>query len=440
MTTLSELCVEHNVPGAVFAVMRDGEITTEAFGVTSTALGIEVTNDTVFQWGSISKVWTATLVMQLVADGELELDMPITKYLPDFKVLDNEVTQNVTLRHLLTHTSGIGGDHIVDTGRGDDNLANYVTSCAELGQDVPFGSAMSYSNSGFSIIGRVLEVVSGRSWDRLLRKRLVRPLGLSTTGTLPEEALLHRAAVGHIALPGVPPIPAPIWQLPRSAGPAGLLHGSASDLLAFARLHMEGGREGIIDAASVAAMQEKQVDVPDRWSLSGGWGLGWMLNDGAAAGYGHNGATLGQYAFLRVFPEQHLAAVLLTNAAGGGLVWQGLLADLVGLPGLPEAPSEPPALDLSQYEGHFERLNMAFDITVVDGVLTVRNEAFGALALSVPPEARVQEFVLTPVDNVLFLANGPTLPRPLPLVFFDFDGARPRRFHYGARANSRTSD
>lgn len=437
MSTFTDLCVAHKVPGAVFGVMRGGEVSLEAHGVTSTALGIEVTDDTVFQWGSITKVWTATLVMQMVADGELELDVPIQKWLPEFRVLDDDVAQNVTLRHLLTHTSGIGGDHIIDTGRGEDNLERYVETCAELGQDVPFGSAMSYSNSGFSIIGRVIEVVTGKSWDRVLKRRLIRPLGLTTTGTLPEEALLHRAAVGHLALPGHEPFPAPVWQLSRSAGPAGLLHGSAADLLAFAKLHMDRGREGVIDGASVAAMQERQVEVPDKWTLSGGWGLGWMLFDGNAPGYGHSGATLGQYAFLRVVPEQDLAIVLLTNAASGGLVWQALLTDLVGLEPLPEVPTEPVDVDLSLYAGNYERLNMTFDITAGDGALTARMEAHGPLAMAQPPEARVIELQLHPVDNALFMASGPGIQRPLPFVFFDFDGDRPRRFHYGGRANSR---
>ena len=104
----------------------------------------------------------------------------------------------VTLRHLLSHTSGIDGDHFADFGRGDDCLERYVESCSSLEQTHPLGATMSYCNTGFSVLGRVIEVVTGKVWDAVMRERLFEPLGLEHTSTLPEEAIMHRAAVGHI--------------------------------------------------------------------------------------------------------------------------------------------------------------------------------------------------------------------------------------------------
>src|ERR687895_340799 len=100
------------------------------------------------------------------------------------------------MRHLPTHTSGIDGDVFTDAGRGDDCLEKYVDALSEVKQIHPIGATFSYCNSGFALMGRVIEKLTGLSWDDALRDRLFTPLGLKHTVTLPEEALLHRAAAG----------------------------------------------------------------------------------------------------------------------------------------------------------------------------------------------------------------------------------------------------
>jgi CubicO group peptidase (beta-lactamase class C family) len=127
---LESLIAQHKVPGAVLGVLHEGEIHEVAAGVLNKNTGHPVTTDSVFQIGSITKVWTATVIMQLVDEGRIELDAPVRTYLPEFEVADADVTERVTVRHLLTHTSGIQGDHFEDTGRGDDCLERYTASCA----------------------------------------------------------------------------------------------------------------------------------------------------------------------------------------------------------------------------------------------------------------------------------------------------------------------
>ena len=92
--------------------------------------GVEATTDSVFQIGSITKVWTATVAMQLVDEGLLDLDAPVADVLPELRLADPDVAKRVTMRHLLTHTSGIDGDVFTDTGRGDDCLEKYVAQLA----------------------------------------------------------------------------------------------------------------------------------------------------------------------------------------------------------------------------------------------------------------------------------------------------------------------
>ena len=339
---LALLADKHGVPGANLAILANGEVTEAAYGVLNARTGVEATTDSLFQIGSISKVWTATLIMQLVDEGLLDLDEPVVTYLPDFKVADPDVTKAVTTRHLLAHTSGIDGDHFLDTGRGDDCVEKYVASCAELKQNHPLGATMSYCNSGYTVLGRILEVLRGKSWDAILRERLFTPLGLETAGTLPEEALLHRAAVGHLKPPGGELQVAPVWGIFRSAGPAGLIHATPREVLRFAELHLADGvtTDGtrVISAESAQAMRRPQVAVPDVYTLGSHWGLGWILMtwDGREV-YGHDGGTIGQSAFLRIVPDAGIAICLLTNGGHTQDLFRDLYNEILGSQILAEA-------------------------------------------------------------------------------------------------------
>ena len=448
---LEAVLAEHKVPGATLGVLHGDDVSVFAAGLANKNTGVEVTDDTLFQIGSITKVWTATLVMMLVDEGVLDLDAPVVTYLPEFKVADPIVTASVTLRHLLCHSSGIGGDHILETGRGDDTLERYVETCAEIGQEHDLGATMSYCNTGFSVVGRVIEKVTGNIWDQVLRERLIAPLGLTHTNTLPEEAILFRAAAGHIKLPGQDEEQvAPMWVLPRSAGPAGLINSSAADLLTFARMHLDEGRASdgtqLLSVASVKQMQEPQIEVPDRYTLGDRWGIGWILFDwNGHHGFGHDGATVGQRAYLRILPEARLAVCLFTNGGNGMTAFRTLCGEImqertgITLPTVPEAPATAPDLDLSLYEGSYGRLNVDVELTREGDVLIGTIRQSGPLAEALPEEGRVQRVEVRPVDRTLFLVSMEDLPAPMPMVFFDFDGDHPRRFHFGARAMTRRS-
>ena len=454
---LDALVAEHKIPGAAAAVLVGDDVLEAAAGVINKNTGIEATTDTLFQIGSITKVWTATLVMMAVDEGKLDLDEPIVTYLPEFKVADADVTKTVTLRHLLSHSSGIGGDHILETGRGDDTLERYVETCAELGQEHDLGATMSYCNTGYSVAGRILEkVYDGKVWDQILRERILQPLGLTHTNTLPEEALLFRTAAGHVMPPGTEePVLAPYWVLPRSAGPAGLINATPADVLKFVRMHLDDGRgpDGaqLLSPASVKQMQEPQIDVPDRWTLGDKWGIGWILFDwDGHRVYGHDGNTVGQSAYLRVLPEQRIAVCLLTNGGTPGPAFRKLVTEVfaatagVTVPPMPAVPDSPADVDLANYEGEYRRLNVQADIARNDdGGLTVTLRQTGPLAERVPEEQRTQKLKLVAVDPELFIGlaerkdGEPAGTPPLPFVFFDFEDGKPKRYHMGARAMTR---
>jgi CubicO group peptidase (beta-lactamase class C family) len=192
----------HGVPGASVAVLKGGRVVaTAAAGVTNLDTKVPVTTDTLFQIGSITKVFTATMIMQLVDEGLLSLDEPIITYLPDFRLADAATLRSVTARHLLTHTSGIDGDYFVDSGRGDDAIARFVTMIALLPSLFPLGAKMSYCNAGFAVLGRIIEVLTRETYDHALRQRIFEPLGMTHAMTLPEDALKFRCTIGHVPDP-----------------------------------------------------------------------------------------------------------------------------------------------------------------------------------------------------------------------------------------------
>ncbi|MFI6095605.1 serine hydrolase domain-containing protein [Lentzea sp. NPDC051213] len=332
---LAELIQRHDVPGAQVAVLANGDFKEVAAGVLSRRTVVGTTTDSVFQIGSITKIWTSTLAWQLVNEGVLDLDCPIRSYLPTLELSTPEATESITARHLLTHTSGIDGNLMTDTGRNDDAIAAFVATLTTADQLFSPGELFSYSNSGFVVLGRLIEVLRGKPFHEVLRTHLVTPLGLQTVSTTAEEAILHRAAVGHEPVHGVL-TPVTRWALAHSNSPTGAqLAMSARDLLEFARLHLTD---------EFAALREPQVtDLPNFAPDVEAWGLGWMLHpDGVV---GHTGTTIGQKAFLRVVPSAGVAVAVLTNSTSGPAlaheVFTHTLRDLAGIE--PPARATPPA-------------------------------------------------------------------------------------------------
>jgi CubicO group peptidase (beta-lactamase class C family) len=417
---LNELATEANVPGAALGIWSDGQEILAAHGVLNAATQVPVTTDSVFQVGSITKLWTATMIMQLVDEGLLSLDMTVSEVLPGARLGTADVGGQVTVRHLLTHASGIDGDVFTDTGRGDDCVERYVGLLAEVPSVFTPGATYSYCNSGYVLLGRIIEVIDGQCWDESLRDRLTGPLAATQTVTLPEEAILRRAAVGHQRCG----TPVHVWGLPRSIGPAGLITATPGDLLTFARLHLDDGitadGKRLLSETAVTAMQSACAAIPEFSAPGSAIGLGWRLSRwGNRTIVGHDGDTIGQSAYLRIDREAGIAACLLTNSAESETlyreVFSEVLGDLTGVTmpppprpadGVPGSGSGPEAVgqpartpgmaDLERYVGHYERMSREFDVAVRDGRLAMELTMTGNLAALV--DAEPEDLLLYPAE------------------------------------------
>jgi CubicO group peptidase (beta-lactamase class C family) len=367
------LLQKYDVPGAAWAVSHGDQVVEGATGLLSTTTRVEATADSVFQIGSVTKLWTSTLVMQLVDEGDVLLDEPVRTYLPEFRIADEAAAARITVRQLLNHTAGFEGDIFTDTGVGDDCLEKFVATLHAVPQLFPPGEQFSYNNAGYCVLGRLVEVLREQTYDACLREHLITPLGLTHTAPSPYEAIMFRAAVGHIEQDGSY-VPAPMWALTRSNAPAGsTLAMRPRDLVTFARMHLEDGRAAdgtqVLAPGTAARMHDREVDLPELGLMGTSWGLGFERFDTPAGTLlGHDGNTIGQAAFLRMVPEAGLAVALLTN--GGNVV--SLYRDVVGhvlgeltdiaLPPLPVPPQEPGRIDARRFVGTYSA--EVFDLTV----------------------------------------------------------------------------
>jgi CubicO group peptidase (beta-lactamase class C family) len=357
---------EYGVPGVGFGVLHGGETAARGLGVTSVDNPLPVTEDTLFQVGSISKTFTGTAVMRLVDQGKVRLDATVRTYVPDFSVQDANASANVTVRDLLTHTSGWEGDLFEDTGGGDDALARMMVKMRDLEQVAPLRAVWSYNNAGFYVAGRIIEIASGQTYEEALTDLVLAPIGLERTYIHPADAMTRRFVVGHGPGPSGPRVLTP-WPLARAAHAAGGVISSASEMLRYARFHLgDGTGAGGARALSPATLDAMRAPVLVKHGTDDEMALTWHLStsDGVKL-VSHGGSTMGQQALLTLVPRDRFAVVLLTNGSRGSRlntdVSRAALKEYLGLSVTdPEPLAAQP--DLAAFAGDYTRPHA--DVTV----------------------------------------------------------------------------
>src|SRR5687768_15014141 len=251
---------EFGIPGVALGIIDGGTLTTRGLGITNVEDSLPVTTHTVFPIASISKTFAATAMMRLVEEGKVDLRAPVRTYIPTFKVRDEGASRDATVWHLLTHLGGWEGQ-VSGPDRGTATLENFVaTTLPDLMQVAPPGKAWSYNNAGFSISGRVIEVVTGNSVNRAMRDLVFQPLGLEHAGTTAGDFIVNRFAAGHTTRDGKTTLNRPFTpSVSVTTGGVGLC---ITDIVTYARFHMGDGTaangERVLKRESLELMRTPQ--------------------------------------------------------------------------------------------------------------------------------------------------------------------------------------
>jgi len=307
---------EYGVPGVALGIINNGAMTTRGLGITNIEDPLPVTEHTVFPIASISKTFATTAIMRLVEQGKIDLKAPVRMYIPEFRVRDEAVSRDVTVWHLLTHLGGWEGQ-VGGPDRGTETLKNFIGTITDLMQVAPPGAAWSYNNAGFSIAGRIIEVVTGTPINRAIRDLVFQPLGLEHAGTTAGEFIVQRFAAGHLTRNGTPTLQRPF--VPSSSVTAGGVGLCITDLLAYARFHMGDGTaangERVLKRESLELMRTAQSA---KQSTADSIGLGWHLRHvGSIRTASHGGTLGGHILLLEIVPERNFAVAILTNSNVG---------------------------------------------------------------------------------------------------------------------------
>jgi CubicO group peptidase (beta-lactamase class C family) len=318
---VAETAAEYAVPGIAVGIWHQGREIYSSHGVTSVANPLPIDQDTIFTLGSTSKTFTATALVILAEQGKVDFDSPVRRYLPELKLADEETAATITIGNLLNHTAGFDTWMLLDTGDGDDALATYVDHLHELTLIAEPGERASYSQAGFNLLGRVIEVVTGKTYERAVAELLFEPLGLENTTFFAAEAMTRKFSLGHSVTDDGTTV-SPKWKLHRAQNAGGGGASTASDLVRWARFHLGDGRaesgERLVSAEALQAMRRQTVELRGS-SIGDGFGICWFLReiDGAAT-FGHGGSSHGQFADFIVVPEHDFAIAVTTNAEPGG--------------------------------------------------------------------------------------------------------------------------
>jgi CubicO group peptidase (beta-lactamase class C family) len=415
---------EFQVPGVAVGISHEGKDRYFAYGVTNVDFPRPVEPETLFMIGSTTKTFTGTVVMRLVEEGKLDLSAPVVRYLPRFKVPDSDASAKVTVDHLVTHTSGWMGDYFDDLGRGADATSKIVARMARrTPQLTPLGTVWSYNNAGFYVLGLIIEKLTKRSYEDVVKDWVFGPLGMERSFFFAEEVMTRPHVLGHAIGKEGPEVMRP-WGLSRGSVAAGGIVSNAPDQLRYARFHMgrlplEQGIRPPIGPESVATMQLPRAKAG---GLAEEVGVTWLLEgSGRRRIVGHGGSINGQMSAFKMIPSVGLAVTVLTNgnlgAAVGALVCDHVLAELGGVTA--ESPrrrlGKGAAHDyVGRYRGDPGHLIVAYD----DGALVVSTElrpelleANPELVLQLPRPARYR-----PVGPDRFMAELPTSSRRLEFI------------------------
>ncbi|MBS1993401.1 MAG: beta-lactamase family protein [Cyanobacteria bacterium SZAS LIN-3] len=313
-----------DVPGLSIAIVKDGvTVFSKGYGVLTAGRKARVNRDTLFTIGSCTKAFTTVAVGLLVAEGKCSWDDPVIKFLPDFALADPEVTRALTLKDIVTHSSG------VEDGAITNIKARTTRSAIKRLRDIKpiraHRGGFSYNNTLFAVLGKVVEIVSGQDWEAFVTSRILDPLGMNHTyATIKASADLPNRARPHQKLQGKKKSTVmDVKNLDFLASSAGL-QSNITDLAAWLKFQIDAGQSAspMLSQAALDEMHSEQIEVvPNPFTLMmhpgstrHGFGMAWFVRDYAGARIvQHGGYVDGFTSFAVMGPAQRFGVVVLTN-------------------------------------------------------------------------------------------------------------------------------
>jgi CubicO group peptidase (beta-lactamase class C family) len=369
---LADLLREHastySVPGAAIGIVQGGVSTTAYYGVADATTGAAITSETQFSLGSLTKPMVATVAARLAEEGVLSLEDPVATRVPELRGV--EWAECAMLRDLLANRSGLPLREDLEFGftrRKDQELSGLA---ADLAAAVPTSNAWSYSNVGWCLLGRAIEVSAGAPWEQAMRHHLFDRAGMHGTTFAADGGAKQRASGHELATDG----PVPVEPLvSRAYGPAGAnVVATLSDVLRFALLHL--------DDSSLAFLRTTHAEISIYGWLDS-WCLGWARFDwDAGPVWGWDGLVNGERSVLRLLPDHGAAVVLMTNSGSGRAMYRALFPDLmqslfgISVPSLRLEPSRAGADDLSSFAGVYAWPDRRIQVTDAGSALTITSD------------------------------------------------------------------
>ncbi len=356
------------IPGLALAIVKGDQLVyLKGYGQANPA-GYPVTPQTPLVIGSISKAFTSLAVMQLVEAGQVDLDAPVQRYLPWFRVADPQASSEITVRQLLTMTSGISGGGALATftltDQDDGALDRHVRYLADVGISNPPGQAFEYSNANYTTLGAIVQAVSGLSYEDYVRQRILAPLDMQHTFLSQDDAQAHGMATGYVWWFGVPVATAVPFN--RGDLPAGFIISSAEDMSHFVIAQMNGGGYGnrsVLSPDGIALMHAESV--PNTYAM--GWETA-QLNGQTLIN--HDGGLPGFQASIFFDPRTREGVFVAANALDSldafstpsatstldGITTRGVAASVLALADDQPLPDQGPGLGL---------LTLVFDLVLL---------------------------------------------------------------------------
>ena len=386
--------------GLVIGIVKDGQSQIIAYGETLKDSGIRPDGNTLYEIGSISKVFTGVLLSLLVKEHGVRLEDPLQKYLPPSVTVHVFDGRPITLVHLATHTSGL--PRMPDNFNPADPLNPYADYTVALmyaflrGYKLERGPGRyEYSNFGMGLLGHVLARHTGMTYEQLLKDRICNPLGMKDTGITLNEAQQHRLAPPYtMAL-----IPTENWDIPTLAG-AGAIRSSVNDVIKFIRANLKNDRQPLTGAMQFARIKRHTME--DGLSM----GLGWHLaRDGKTLW--HNGGTGGYHGWLAIAPDRGIGVVVLANTANMGLDEFGEKVTRIALGAKVEPPKsrriiQVDAAILKSYTGYYA-MTPDFGLTVTSEGGRLMVQATGQERFPVFAESKIRFFYKVVQAEITFV-------------------------------------